>query len=669
MIVIELHCTYDRSAARLFSSFYNSGEGAKIAIGSWGRNYQSRYSPDCQDVDAALSIHSDVLYVASSGNDGDSGSGPWRTVKNPADCKNTLAVGASQSYGTAIKQNDLGPNYMASFSARGPTADGRTKPDLVAPGYTINSAISDPSSSTNCAFAKWAGTSMAAPVVAGTAALVRQYFTEGWYPDGYRGSGDGFEPSGSLVKAVLMNGGQLMRGVQRVPNGQIVQSTEFYDNSQGMGAINLMASLPLFRHNQINALVVNDDEITRRATHTFDLDVTKCPSGSQTFLSVTLAWYDPAPISGCVHCLVNNLDLQVILPNGAIQYPNGRGLPDQKNNAERVRLTTSQLGRYRVVVSGSNLATQTQRYSLIATGCFNFDSNLPVQKKGKTEFFLDSLWSGGLKSAGTMFGLVAKEDINITAFDFHTTLKGSEGFQYMEVYSMDGSHIGSEQNEAAWRTVAQNLPIESMGRGEGTRVQLPSKIQMKKGETKSIYMTLKGIEELRYTAVMQRMGSVFSENEHVSSISNKLQSCLGMISPLYSPSFPYIYFLPSLSSFAQLQILVGSGNSYRFSDVYPQRMWNGRVVWEKISTTDRSSDAAAPAPALNENVSSGEDSNTFDASPESPPESSQPESESTSPPKLPSSAPARTFLKTLWNGGIKNSGSKYLLCYHHRSIV
>ena len=482
-----------------------------------------------------------MLYVASSGNDGDSGSGPWRTVKNPADCKNTLAVGASQSYGTSIKQNDLGPNYMASFSARGPTADGRTKPDLVAPGYTINSAISDPSSSTNCAFAKWAGTSMAAPVVAGTAALVRQYFTEGWYPDGFRGSGDGFEPSWSLVKAVLMNGGQLMRGVQRVPNGQIVQSTEFYDNSQGMGAINLMASLPLFRHNQINALVVNDDEITRRATHTFDLDVTKCPSGSQTFLSVTLAWYDPAPISGCVHCLVNDLDLQVILPNGAIQYPNGRRLPDQKNNAERVRLTTSQLGRYRVVVSGSNLATQTQRYSLIATGCFSFDSNLPVQKKGKTEFFLDSLWSGGLKSSGTMFGLVAKEDINITAFDFHTTLKGSEGFQYMEVYEMDGSHIGSEQNEAAWRTVAQNLPIESKGRGEGTRVQLPSKIQMKKGETKSIYLTLKGIEELRYTAVMQRMGTVFSENEDVSSISIKL-SWNQNLSSLHSTPPPHIFF-------------------------------------------------------------------------------------------------------------------------------
>ena len=96
-------------------------------------------------------------------------------------------------------------------------------------------------------------------------------------------------------------------------------------------------------------------------------------------------------------------------------------------------------------------------------------------------------------------------------------------------------------------------------------------------------------------------------------------------------------------------------------------MWNGRVIWEKMSTADKSNDAAAPAPALNENVSSGEDSNTFVASPESPPESSQPEFESTSPPNLPSSAQAtRTFLKTLWNGGIKNSGSKYS-SWHHNS--
>lgn len=39
---------------------------------------------------------------------------------------------------------------------------------------------------------------------------------------------------------------------------------------------------------------------------------------------------------------------------------------------------------------------------------------------------------------------------------------------------------------------------------------------MKQGEVKSIYLTLKGVDALRYTAVVQKMGTVFSENEDVS---------------------------------------------------------------------------------------------------------------------------------------------------------
>ena len=86
----------------------------------------------------------------------------------------------------------------------------------------------------------------------------------------------------------------------------------------------------------------------------------------------------------------------------------------------------------------------------------------------------------------------------------------------MEVYEKDGSHIGSEQDESSWRIVARNIPVECKGRGEATRISLPSKIQMKQGEVKSIYLTLKGVDALRYTAVVQKMGTVFSENEDVS---------------------------------------------------------------------------------------------------------------------------------------------------------
>ena len=65
------------------------------------------------------------------------------------------------------------------------------------------------------------GTSMAAPAVAGAAIIVRQYFMEGFYPDGVRndeeaggGGGGGFVPMGALLKAVLINSGQKVTGVE-----------------------------------------------------------------------------------------------------------------------------------------------------------------------------------------------------------------------------------------------------------------------------------------------------------------------------------------------------------------------------------------------------------------------------------------------------------------------
>jgi len=78
----------DPGAVRLFASIYNNGNGAKVHNGSWGRSGRP-YSSHCQDWDGSLSgEYEDLLYVVSSGNTG----GAARTVKNPADCKNTMTV-------------------------------------------------------------------------------------------------------------------------------------------------------------------------------------------------------------------------------------------------------------------------------------------------------------------------------------------------------------------------------------------------------------------------------------------------------------------------------------------------------------------------------------------------------------------------------------------------
>eukprot|EP00501_MAST-03F_sp_TOSAG23-6_P000480 GSMAST32.ASY1.ANO1.493.1 assembled CDS len=78
---------------------------------------------------------------------------------------------------------------MAPFSSQGPAYDNRKGIDVAAPGFFIVSANSSPTGQRTCMFfqcltceaTRMAGTSMATPVTAGNVALVRQYFSDGYY--------------------------------------------------------------------------------------------------------------------------------------------------------------------------------------------------------------------------------------------------------------------------------------------------------------------------------------------------------------------------------------------------------------------------------------------------------------------------------------------------------
>lgn len=94
-----------------------------------------------------------LLVITAAGNGGPA----YRTLVTPADADSGLAVGAEDSLGT-----------LASFSSRGPTADGRLKPDLTAPGVAV-CALAGPGT-----VRRLNGTSFATPILAGAAALVRE---------------------------------------------------------------------------------------------------------------------------------------------------------------------------------------------------------------------------------------------------------------------------------------------------------------------------------------------------------------------------------------------------------------------------------------------------------------------------------------------------------------
>jgi hypothetical protein len=103
---------------------------------------------------AELAFQRGIVTITSAGNEGNKA---WYYITAPADGFNTIGVGA-------VTAN----NNVASFSGRGPTSDGRIKPDVLAQGVNVLIATSSGKNSYNYGN----GTSLSAPIVSGTAALL-----------------------------------------------------------------------------------------------------------------------------------------------------------------------------------------------------------------------------------------------------------------------------------------------------------------------------------------------------------------------------------------------------------------------------------------------------------------------------------------------------------------
>jgi len=371
--------------------------GANLHSVSWGSSSNSYGSFDYQ-FDQYLYEHDEFMIFVASGNGGGGclkveGCGSYtdfsfdisNTVLSPAVAKNVVSIGASNNEGNG--QHDWylkGNDHVAFFSARGPTADGRSKPDIIAPGFSVLSAGArpdmigecDPSGNQeldvktlernpNVGLSTEFGTSMATPIATGAAALIRQYFEEGWYPSGRKNSQDEMRPSGALIKAVILNGG---REMNRIQNFLKYTSTKEYDQAQNYGMISLVDSLSIAGKNNFKTRVIDGRKIHNGITHTytFQIDTHSCDSDIE--FSATLVWVEPASVPGCNACTLNDLDLRV---NRGWQtfYPNGLKKKDSINNTERVRMSTKHQNTLVVSIVGHNIVTSLQKYVLVVTGC------------------------------------------------------------------------------------------------------------------------------------------------------------------------------------------------------------------------------------------------------------------------------------------------------------
>ena len=330
-------------------------QGARIHTNSWGDDEnnadQGNYTSGSQDADEFMWNHKDFLLFFAAGNAGPGSN----TVGSPSTAKNVVAVGATQR-GTSAES-------MASFSSCGPTDDGRIKPDLTVPGQSIVSANSDNNaSSNNCNTRTLSGTSMASPGAAGFAALVREYYEDGFYPSGVETPGDGFGPSAALVKATMINSAREMSNAAAIPG-----------NCQGWGRLLLDDALHF--NGDSRGLFVQDDGAgfatgSSGETRDFTFSVSSLEP-----LKVTLVWTDfPSTPAAGTH-LVNDLDLTVSGPDGTFVgnvFSAGQSVPggsaDRVNTVEQVLLSVPTPGDYTFTVASFTVPEGPQPFALVISG-------------------------------------------------------------------------------------------------------------------------------------------------------------------------------------------------------------------------------------------------------------------------------------------------------------
>ena len=244
---------------------------------------------------------------------------------------------------------------VADYSSYGPTRDGRIKPDVVAPGDEIKSATAVDSDG-QCKTDRISGTSMATPLVAGTAAIVRQYI---------RAQSDGRAPTGALLKAILINGAEALKG----GDGTGLPLEPAPSFRQGWGRVQLDNSIPLDEEEGDGARELQF--VDWRDLRGQGDSETFCVSGAKGEVRATLAWMDaPGSLSGGGG-LVNDLDLRVEGHEGQVDW-GAAPRPDRTNNVERATFWVGEAGA-RITVTAHTLQWpmgngRGQLYALAAVG-------------------------------------------------------------------------------------------------------------------------------------------------------------------------------------------------------------------------------------------------------------------------------------------------------------
>ncbi len=322
-----------RSYDQLVRGEYSAGVAAISLLFAAGNDRNSSW-PLCQTITAPYANYGTIL-------------GPGSTAKNTivvgAVCDSSASLFASCINSSAAVVGG-GADLMSTFSDWGPMADGRIKPDVVAPGVEIWST------DVSGTYTNKQGTSMATPVTTGVAALLYQK---------WRALNSNVDPTPATIKALL------------VQTAVDLSSTTLSflktgpDYASGYGRIDAVAAVAA-----ISDSLVTRDQVANGAQDVFSFTLA---SGAPA-LKVTLVWDDPAATANAATTLVNNVDLQLVGPDGTVYRPYvlnpaspsaaaTTGI-DSINNVEQVYVAAPGAGVWQAKVTGSSVPSGPQNYAL-----------------------------------------------------------------------------------------------------------------------------------------------------------------------------------------------------------------------------------------------------------------------------------------------------------------
>ncbi|MBU4032959.1 MAG: S8 family serine peptidase, partial [Candidatus Thermoplasmatota archaeon] len=359
----------------------NAGQNGVVQTNSWwnGAAMDGEYDAMSNEIDQAIVDNPKILTHWAIGNSNNGEAEGLMSAESIS--KNNMAVGAIFHEDTASTADDNWHSAGAGMTpSRGPAADGRAKPDMLACFdwiYTVDQMGGAGYTGTNY-YDDFGGTSGATPTVAGMSGLAYEMYQENYFDNNPTGEW----PYSSTIKALMiadayqypMTGGNL-----------ITRNVQGWGSPDMQNMYNLGADYHVIE--EYPQALSGGDSWSRGVF-----------SDGINPLKITLAWVDPAAPDTTIagRALINNLDLHVISPSGT-QYwgNNGLGIAlynspgtgaqrwsttssyrDDLNNVENVFILAPEVGVWTVEVQGrsGDVAQGPQDFSVVASGAAGISS-------------------------------------------------------------------------------------------------------------------------------------------------------------------------------------------------------------------------------------------------------------------------------------------------------